>query len=50
MQVEVHLHAFLTSGLDIGEWSVFRFGRHTQALKEPRVPIWKQAEWACVLW
>jgi hypothetical protein len=35
---DVESHAFLTSALDGGEWSVSRTGRFTPG-KEPLVPI-----------
>jgi hypothetical protein len=37
--VEEQLHAFLTSGLDTGEWSASSPGRFTLRGKNPRHPL-----------
>jgi hypothetical protein len=39
-------YSYLTSVLDVGEWSVSRPGRALPPGKEPPVPIEQEAEWA----
>jgi hypothetical protein len=45
--MEEQLYAFLTSALDVGEWSALPSGRFTP-VNEPLVPIGQEGMWAPV--